>query len=437
METTYGDNIIERNGWFSFLYTVPLEYVDKNGGKRQIRKSLRTRDREKAKRLAIMKRAECMMQYETDDVEEVKEVLIDVAKATAKRFGFIYENPKILHDASPQDFVALSSLYVEAREKTPRPNRAEVATFSAAVEVPSLPMSKAFAMFKKIAPDTVADMNHVDAAQRWRKYERSFEDFVKHMGDLDALKITPADVSAYRNSLYTRITEGEFKSEYANKHMGNIRLVLDAVLDVHHRGTENSFAKFKRIKMKDAGKKEAMNEDDVRAVREKLATSNMSDEAKAMIVVTQNTDAGIKELCGLAPDDIVLDGDYSHIKLRPNAYRKYLKTDERERELPLVGEALEAMKKFPNGFERYRYAGGPLSANNAFYKFFRTVTPGKSFGSYRHRIAELMRNSECKDQHQNAVMGHATPGMTGYYGGKVWLENMQKALMEALPEDNR
>lgn len=437
MATTYGENIIERNGWFSFLYTVPIEYVERNGGKKQIRKSLRTRDREKAKRLAVMKRAECMMQYETDDFDDVKEVLIDVARATAKRFGFTYENPKILHDASPQDFVALSSPYVEAREKTPRPNRAEVATFSAAVEVPALPMSKVSAMFKQIAPDTVADMNHVDAAQRWRKYERSFEDFVNTMGDLDVLKITPADVSAYRTKLYERVKAREFKSEYANKHMGNIRLVLEAVLDVHHRGTENPFLKFKRIKMKDAGKKVPMNEDDVRAVREKLATSNMSDEAKAMIVVTQNTGAGIKELCGLAPEDIILDGDCPHIKVRVNEYRKYLKTDERERELPLIGEALEAMKRFPDGFERYRNPRGPGSLNSAFSKFFKPVTPGKTFGSYRHRVAERMRNSDCKDQHQNAVMGHATPGMTGYYGGKVWLENMQKAMMEALPEDNR
>ncbi|OWV91576.1 DUF6538 domain-containing protein [Rhizobium sp. R693] len=438
MAATYGDNLIQRNGTYYFLYTVPRDYWTRRGGKRQIVKTLKTGDYQLAKKKALLLKAEHTVQYESHDFNDIKEIFIDIAKKTAGRHGYIYNDPKVIAHSTEESFVELMSAPVEAMEDNPKPNRAEIATFGSAVEIPGLPMSKVFPRFKQLSPEKTKLMNEVDARSFWRKYERFTEDFVKQMGDLDALKITETTVEEYRDTLVERVMNDEFKSEYANRTMRGIRAMLKTVLKRDHKGVENPFREIDSINVDDAGKREQLEEAEVRLLREKAADdSHLPDAAKAILLVSQNTGLGIKELAQMAPGDVVLDGEYPHLKIRKNEFRNYLKTKEREREIPLIGHALEAMKAFPNGFTEFTDARGPRRLYRHISPFIRATVPGKTFVGYRHRIAYLMRNSEHKDQWQNAVMGHATSGQTGYYGGPVWLSKMHKLLTEALPEDNR
>lgn len=438
MAASYGDNLIQRNGTYYFLYTVPRDYWTRRGGKRQIVKTLKTHDYQLAKKKALLLKAEATVRYESHDFNDIKDVFIDITKKTAERQGYVYNDPKELFRATEEDFVGLMSAPVERMEDLPKPNRAELATFGSAVEVPGLPMSKVFPRFKQLHPEKTKRMNEVDARTFWRKYERHGEDFIEEMGDLDVLKMTEATFEDYRDTLVERVMNDEFKSDYANKRMRTIKNMLHAVLKRDHRGVQNPFREVESIKVDDAGRREAFNEAEVRLIREKAASDpKLLEEVKAFLLLSQNTGLGIKELAQMAPEDVVLEGDCPHLKIRKNKFRNYLKTKEREREIPLIGAALEAMKRFPNGFTEYTDERGPRRLYRHISPFIRATVPGKSFVSYRHRIAELMRNSEHKDQWQNAVLGHATAGQTGYYGGPLWLSNMKKMLMEALPEDNR
>lgn len=439
MAATYGENLVLRNKTYAFLYTVPREYRDRRGGPRQIVKTLKTGNYEEAKKRAKLARLACILKYESNDFDGTKEIFIDIAKATANRFGFEYNDPKAIANATEESFVEMMSPAVDAMESTPKPNRAEIATLGSVVEVPGLPMSKVFPRWKQLSPEKVKLKNEVDARDFWRKYERFSEDFIKQMGDLDVLKMTETTLEEYRDTLVERVMNDEFKSENANRRMRGLRKMLQLVLKRDHKGVQNPFREIESIDIDDAGRREAHTEDEVRLLREKAAEdTHLSETAKALLLVTQNTGLGVKELAQMAPEDVVLTGDYPHLKIRPNQFRNYLKTKEREREIPLVGQALEVMKtKFPNGFTEYTHPKGVRQLYSQFSRFFISTLPGKSFVCYRHRIAYLMRNSEHKDQWQNAVMGHADKGQTGYYGGSVWLKNMHKALTEALPEDNR
>ena len=327
---------------------------------------------------------------------------------------------------------------VEVVEDLTKPNRAEIASLGSAVEIPGLPMSKVFPRWKQLSPERVKLKNEVDARDFWRKYERYSEDFIKHMGDLDALKMTETTLEEYRDTLVERVMNDEFLSENANRRMRGLRAMLKLVLKRDHKGVENPFREIESIDIDDAGKRQQLEEDEVRLLREKAAVDpHLAETAKALLLVTQNTGLGIKELAQMAPEDVVLTGDYPHLKIRTNQFRNYLKTKTREREIPLIGQALEVMKEFPNGFTEYTDPRGVRRLYSQFSRFFGSTLPGKSFVCYRHRIAYLMRNSKYKDQWQNAVMGHATKGMTGWYGGPLWLSNMHEALTEVLPEDNR
>lgn len=438
MAATYGENLILRNKTYSFLYTVPREYRDRRGGPKQIVKSLKTGNYEEAKKRAKLARLAYILKYESNDFDGTKEIFIDIAKATANRFGFEYNDPKALANASEESFVEMMSPVIDAMEDTPKPNRAEIATFGSAVEIPGLSFSKVFPRWKQLNPLKTKLHNDVDGQTFWRKYERTSEDFIEQMGDLDVLKMTDDTMEEYRDNLVERVMNDEFKSGYANKRLGEIRTMLKDVLKRDHKGVENPFRIFETIKLGDAGKRKQLEEDDVRLLREKSADDpHLPEAAKAILLVSQNTGLGIKELAQMAPEDVVLTGEYPHLKIRANQFRNYLKTKEREREIPLIGQAYQAMLKFPNGFTEFTDQRGPRRLYRHISPFINSLLPGKTFVGYRHRIAYLMRNSKYKDQWQNAVMGHATKGQTGYYGGPTWLENMHTLLMEALPEDNR
>lgn len=436
----YGDNLINRDGRYSYCYTVPLSYRSRRGGRTQIVKALGTRDYEKAKKIASAMRVLDDIKHESEDFSDVKDVVFGYVVETAKRFGFDYVDPKKIADASVQGFIELSSPAIESRLATPRPNLVEVATFCSAIEAPAYSFSKVFPRFKEIERLKTKLMNEVDARSYWRRYERYAEDFIEQMGDMDVLKIDQDTVDKYRDTLLDRVMNDEFKSDYANKGMRYIRSMLKTVMKRDLKGALNPFREFDTIDIDDATKRVAFTEAEVRLIREKLEESSIPEEAKAVIMISQNTGLGVKELCQMAPEDVCLDGGEEgivHLKIRKNKFRNYLKTKDRERDIALIGESEKWMQKFPRGFESYTDPRGPRRLNRHIQKFMKETVPEKYFIAYRHRIAELMRNSDFKDQFQNAVMGHATPGRTGYYGGKVWLENTHKTLMETLPEDNR
>jgi integrase len=63
------------------------------------------------------------------------------------------------------------------------------------------------------------------------------------------------------------------------------------------------------------------------------------------------TGARPSEIINLSKARIVLDAEIPYIRIQ--AEGRLLKTDHSERDIPLVGLALEAMKRHPNGFPRY------------------------------------------------------------------------------------
>ncbi|MGY4487907.1 hypothetical protein ACVWWR_007098 [Bradyrhizobium sp. LM3.2] len=57
----------------------------------------------------------------------------------------------------------------------------------------------------------------------------------------------------------------------------------------------------------------------------------------------------------------MVDAEVPYIRIE--AEGRVLKTEHSERDIPLVGYALEAMKRHPQGFPRYFDKGSSLSAN--------------------------------------------------------------------------
>lgn len=94
------------------------------------------------------------------------------------------------------------------------------------------------------------------------------------------------------------------------------------------------------------------------------------------------------------------------MKIRPNSHGA-LKTPTSERDIPLVGVALDAFKKHPSGFPRY--AGKATNAVNAINKYFRengTLPIGASLYSLRHGFQDCLIAVRAPERVQADLMGH-------------------------------
>ncbi len=85
-----------------------------------------------------------------------------------------------------------------------------------------------------------------------------------------------------------------------------------------------------------------------------------------------------------------------------------MKTDQSERDMPLVGVALAAMQAQPDGFPRYRDKAASVSAtiNKFLDENGLLPTEGTTLYSLRHTFEDRLTAVEAPDKVAAAMMGH-------------------------------
>jgi integrase len=112
------------------------------------------------------------------------------------------------------------------------------------------------------------------------------------------------------------------------------------------------------------------------------------------------------EVVNLQSNAIILDAEIPYVKIFPDGRR--LKTVDSEREIPLIGWALEALKKRPEGFPRYRDKSSSLSAAVNKYLWENKLRPTKDHTVYslRHSFKDRLIAAEAPDSLIDSLMGH-------------------------------
>jgi hypothetical protein len=110
----------------------------------------------------------------------------------------------------------------------------------------------------------------------------------------------------------------------------------------------------------------------------------------------------------LQENTIVLKASIPHVKILPEGRR--LKSEDSQREIPLVGAALAAMKLRPEGFPRYRDKSSNLSATLNKYLLENDLRPTKDHTVYslRHSFKDRLIAIEAPDSLIDSLMGHKT-----------------------------
>jgi integrase len=178
----------------------------------------------------------------------------------------------------------------------------------------------------------------------------------------------------------------------ANRHVGNIRSLYQRYFK--YRGADDVEDPFRGFFF--AGKstvKRASFSDDF--VRSKILAPGVFDglrlELRVIIHLLIETGARLSEIVNLRPQDIRLEHDIPHIFIRAEQNRE-LKTDDSEREIPLVGVALPAMQLCPKGFDHYYDRSTLVSANllKAFKQRHLFPTTDHVIYSLRHSFEDRM-----------------------------------------------
>lgn len=158
--------------------------------------------------------------------------------------------------------------------------------------------------------------------------------------------------------------------------------------------------------------------------------------------LVEGTGCRIAEVTGLRVEDVEVSGEFPHIRVVPHPLRS-LKTLTSRREIPLVGDALEATKEalklagedamlFPS----YGRKRGGDAASAALMKHLRQVSTNEKhvIHSLRHNMKDALILAEVSSLDQNLILGHALGGVGDrVYGGSfARLRQTTKAMKKAL-----
>ena len=138
------------------------------------------------------------------------------------------------------------------------------------------------------------------------------------------------------------------------------------------------------------------------------ALASLNEDARLVLYVIVETGLRPSEVVNLTPQAIRLDAAVPYVKIMPEGRR--LKTEDSEREIPLVGVALMAMKLRPDGFPRYRDKSSGLSATLNKYLSENGLRPTVDHTVYslRHSFKDRLVAVEAPDSLIDSLMGHKT-----------------------------
>jgi integrase len=401
------------NRWH-YQRRVPTEYASVDG-RGVIRKALKTQSLEvaRARRDALVEADDqywMKLSLEGDMPPDMAVGLYRAARQRAMARGFIYSPASELADvASLADIMQrLQSIPTQ-----PEPSTVEAEAVLGLVDRPSVKISKAMEIYcDEIAVSELLGKSE-EQKKSWRKVKmRALKNFIKVVGDVPMHKITREHARKYYNWWAARVAPKDgskpLTTNSANRDLGNIRKLYREFWE--YEGDENRENPFRNLNFaKQPPKDVPCFSDEFVQTRFLKPGIFQGLNAEATLIVYAMIETGCRpsELSNILPENIKLDADVPYIQIRSRADRQ-LKAVASSRDIPLVGCALEAFKRAPDGFPRYRNKGNHMS--KAIMDALRVrglqATPDHRLYSLRHSFEKRMLEAGLDYGLRCLLMGH-------------------------------
>lgn len=271
-----------------------------------------------------------------------------------------------------------------------------------------------------------------------RPAEAGLESFVTSAGNLDVRDIRKDDVIAWIGACRRR----GLKDSTIRRRAEPMSAMVKRWFRDHDLVRINPFAEL-GLTGGAATDRVPFNTKHLEAIDKHLASGDVRAAEVQQLRLMKGTGAGPSEICGLEKTDVILDAEVPHIWIRPNSIRS-LKTKSRERRVPLVGEALEAMRA------AMETAEGP----GVFYQIdtFDKTTPSTRLNavlraagipksrrlsaySFRHGLKEALVQAGAREDLARYLLGHAGSDIHHRYGAPApLLREARDALAAAMAQ---
>ena len=326
------------------------------------------------------------------------------ARETAQRLGFAYAPASDAVSFPIGDIVQRVEALVagKAIERPP-----EVAAVLGGEPPPTVMLSTLVEEYEKIIVASLVKKSQRQKT-KWRvARETALGQFIDVIGgDRPIGSVTRSDTWALRSYWQERIVKGEVEIDTANKCIGRVSSMFKAIDESKQLGLPKIFDKLRIGGGKD-NQRVAFAPDHVQA---KFLADGMfaelNAEARRVIYLMTETGLRLSEACNLSHATIKLDAKVPHIQVRREG--RETKNHQSERDIPLVGVALLAMREQPDGFPRYRDKADSLSAlvNQALETRGLRPEPGQTLYSLRHTFEDRLTAVEAPEKVVAALMGH-------------------------------
>ena len=288
------------------------------------------------------------------------------------------------------------------------PDRVEAAALlGGAAEVP-ITVSRALELYWGMTRDELLNKSE-DQVRRWKNpRKKAIRNFIKVVGDKPINQISADDMGDFRNWWMERIEAEGLTTNTGNKDLTHLGSVLKTVNARKLLGIALPVSGFS-FKESDSTPRPPFSDD---WIRERLlapgALGGLNAEARAILLGMVNTGYRPGEAAGLLPEDIMLDAEVPHIRIRDNAARA-IKNAPSRRDVPLVGVSLEAFRDFSDGFPRYQTGSADLSAT--VNKYLRenglAETARHTLYSLRHSFEDRLLRARVDERVRRDILGHA------------------------------
>ena len=303
-------------------------------------------------------------------------------------------------------------------------------------------ISEAFALYcSEIAIDEVAGKSP-EQRYNWEKTKlRSIQSFIDINGDLGMRAITRDHARALHRHWAARIlpTSGlpTAKGNTGKRVMGDLRRLYRRYFE--HLGEDLRPNPFRGLSFREDKRRttEPFADDWVRScIMRPGVMEGLNRDGALLVYALIETGCRPSELSNLEPDNIRLDNPVPHIRIRPTRGRQ-IKSRASERDIPLVGVSLAAMRCAPEGFPHYRDRGYLLSAS--LMKAFRSrnllPSPAHRIYSFRHSFEKRMLEAGLDHDLRCTLMGHSNSRPQYGDGGSLsWRRDQLLEIAHPVPD---
>jgi integrase len=404
------DFLMRRGNTWHFVRRVPAEFeaLDRRGIVRHSTRIKIADDRlgRRASRVAqsLNSELECFWKNLADGRSNANTSRYEQARRNARSLGYDYvPNSELIAFPQEKRLERLEALVAKGLTNDPAAREAMLGT----VQRPSFNLARLFKEYEAATKDEVKDMSP-DQLRIWRNGRiRAVAQFVQVVGDKPVADLTHADAIDYSEWWRARVVEDEVAAKTANKDMGQLSRMLK---DMSIRRRLNLPDIFKGLHLRGETDKSRLPYEPAFIQSRFLAGAldGLNDDARFVLYVMIETGLRPSEIVNLREKTIILDAAIPHVRIMADGRR--LKTEDSEREIPLVGVALKALTLRPRGFPKYHDNATTLSATVNKFLLENGLRPTRDHSVYslRHSFRDRLVAVETPDSLIDSLMGHKT-----------------------------